>query len=612
MMFQRQQIMSDDDPFGEYMSMESMTPNQMMEDPNLTLAVSTGTTSSPEVNVVGAAQFKGSNPTISNQTWTLAAALQKPSTKATKPKKASTRPPRALECFNCKVTQTPLWRRTLDRKHSLCNACGLYYKQYNGHRPLHIRHKPSLSQSQQRESSSPYTLSPPKKSSVSSPASPSSVMSPSESAKCEEPESASSPSKDESAQAKADDQTRESSAQADRTATESAPIKRESSTENASEEAPKGKDNLNVEGAQVKRSSSNGNKKSQKGMSRHRQTRSFTGPIHTDSYMGVPVGFVDQTATPSVEWQSFHPMGDMSSSMMMGQMHAAGQDPAYGHYHATGYLPEDLNGGVDSPLLMCDGAPFSPTSTLCSPLTGATAVSHMGHGPMAPYSLPPTAMTSPADGLVPAGQNEDSQESTKQKSLIFDDMRFQVLVEHMRPVQMHKFLNILENRCHVLRHRLGMPPSPTSVAPTSSGFPALSLQQQQQQMNVLLAQQQHQQSIVNTPTTEVGFQSLSLASPIKDGRMNYPWSSMTAPASYQPQSNGQQIMSSYLYANEDTDFQRSHEEAEEAENTEEGTSVSSSAVTSPGAMVSMVAQDSADNKFWHANTATMAIYATSE
>ncbi|KAK5814638.1 hypothetical protein F5H01DRAFT_279763, partial [Linnemannia elongata] len=55
--------------------------------------------------------------------------------KATKPKKQSTRPPRSLECFNCKVTQTPLWRRTLDRKHSLCNACGLYYKQYNGHRP---------------------------------------------------------------------------------------------------------------------------------------------------------------------------------------------------------------------------------------------------------------------------------------------------------------------------------------------------------------------------------------------------------------------------------------------------------------------------------------------
>ncbi|KAG0257031.1 hypothetical protein BGZ95_005345, partial [Linnemannia exigua] len=29
---------------------------------------------------------------------------------------------RELICFNCKVTQTPLWRRTPDRKHSLCNA----------------------------------------------------------------------------------------------------------------------------------------------------------------------------------------------------------------------------------------------------------------------------------------------------------------------------------------------------------------------------------------------------------------------------------------------------------------------------------------------------------
>ncbi|KAF9109197.1 hypothetical protein BGX27_007875 [Mortierella sp. AM989] len=48
---------------------------------------------------------------------------------------------RQLECFNCKVTQTPLWRRTPDRMHSLCNACGLYYKQYGAHRPLNVRHK---------------------------------------------------------------------------------------------------------------------------------------------------------------------------------------------------------------------------------------------------------------------------------------------------------------------------------------------------------------------------------------------------------------------------------------------------------------------------------------
>ncbi|KAJ1565955.1 hypothetical protein HK405_011240, partial [Cladochytrium tenue] len=44
-------------------------------------------------------------------------------------------------CFNCGATSTPLWRRTADRMHSLCNACGLYYKQYQAHRPLHIRGK---------------------------------------------------------------------------------------------------------------------------------------------------------------------------------------------------------------------------------------------------------------------------------------------------------------------------------------------------------------------------------------------------------------------------------------------------------------------------------------
>jgi len=54
----------------------------------------------------------------------------------------SSRPARNISCYNCGVTKTPLWRRTPDRAHSLCNACGLYYKQYSTHRPLHIRHKP--------------------------------------------------------------------------------------------------------------------------------------------------------------------------------------------------------------------------------------------------------------------------------------------------------------------------------------------------------------------------------------------------------------------------------------------------------------------------------------
>lgn len=61
--------------------------------------------------------------------------------KNTVPNSSCTKRNRELICFNCKVTQTPLWRRTPDRKHSLCNACGLYYKQYGAHRPLHIRHK---------------------------------------------------------------------------------------------------------------------------------------------------------------------------------------------------------------------------------------------------------------------------------------------------------------------------------------------------------------------------------------------------------------------------------------------------------------------------------------
>ncbi|KAG2207676.1 hypothetical protein INT47_011796 [Mucor saturninus] len=65
------------------------------------------------------------------------------------------RPPRQLECHNCHVTKTPLWRRTPDRAHSLCNACGLYYKQYGTHRPLHVRQK-----QQSSKPSSPAPVSP--------------------------------------------------------------------------------------------------------------------------------------------------------------------------------------------------------------------------------------------------------------------------------------------------------------------------------------------------------------------------------------------------------------------------------------------------------------------
>ncbi|CEG84722.1 Putative GATA zinc finger domain-containing protein [Rhizopus microsporus] len=65
-----------------------------------------------------------------------------PESKIEQPKKKrSSHDTRHIECYNCHVTKTPLWRRTPDRVHSLCNACGLYYKQYNMHRPLQVRQK---------------------------------------------------------------------------------------------------------------------------------------------------------------------------------------------------------------------------------------------------------------------------------------------------------------------------------------------------------------------------------------------------------------------------------------------------------------------------------------
>ncbi|ORZ20784.1 hypothetical protein BCR42DRAFT_370718 [Absidia repens] len=56
----------------------------------------------------------------------------------------SRRPPRHIECNNCHATKSPLWRRTPDRKETLCNACGLYYRQYKSHRAIQSRYKSAL------------------------------------------------------------------------------------------------------------------------------------------------------------------------------------------------------------------------------------------------------------------------------------------------------------------------------------------------------------------------------------------------------------------------------------------------------------------------------------
>lgn len=48
---------------------------------------------------------------------------------------------RNLTCFNCKTTKSPLWRKTEDKVRNVCNACGLYYKQYKSNRPVSYKNR---------------------------------------------------------------------------------------------------------------------------------------------------------------------------------------------------------------------------------------------------------------------------------------------------------------------------------------------------------------------------------------------------------------------------------------------------------------------------------------
>lgn len=65
-------------------------------------------------------------------------------------KKKSKENTRKIICYNCHTDSTPLWRRTPDRLHSLCNACGLYYKQYKTHRPLNLQHKTTINNNKKK------------------------------------------------------------------------------------------------------------------------------------------------------------------------------------------------------------------------------------------------------------------------------------------------------------------------------------------------------------------------------------------------------------------------------------------------------------------------------
>lgn len=47
------------------------------------------------------------------------------------------------QCSNCSTTKTPLWRRAPDGS-LICNACGLYYRANNCHRPINLKRPPHV------------------------------------------------------------------------------------------------------------------------------------------------------------------------------------------------------------------------------------------------------------------------------------------------------------------------------------------------------------------------------------------------------------------------------------------------------------------------------------
>ncbi|PVU90069.1 hypothetical protein BB561_005032 [Smittium simulii] len=61
-----------------------------------------------------------------------------------------------IQCYNCGTKKTPLWRRTPDRLYKLCNACGLYYRQYKKHRTVTTSKSTTLTSLKIPDSQSSY------------------------------------------------------------------------------------------------------------------------------------------------------------------------------------------------------------------------------------------------------------------------------------------------------------------------------------------------------------------------------------------------------------------------------------------------------------------------
>ncbi|KAF9977493.1 hypothetical protein BGZ73_005880 [Actinomortierella ambigua] len=675
-------VMNDDDPYGEYTNEERTHQSPLLNGSGGAMRISTATIHNNSITSVPAApghwnlasvmptstpaSAVTNTPPSNNKgaaaaaTATAAGATSPPSTagpgtKTTKAKKQSQRPPRALECYNCKVTSTPLWRRTLDRKHSLCNACGLYYKQYNGHRPLHIRHKPSASQGGQRDASSPYTLSPPNGANTPSKTTPrDGASSPllATAVKAEESASSSStltsPSPNMGSDHEVDWSGAEAAGASPSSSTSSPQADKSTPEAQATDSSKAIKSELpsssraaagerSTPATRVKRSSSGSAAQGRCGagipspidhpskpLLGHRQTRSLTGPISVDilamSSSSLAAAVAGSTiAPPTVEWQSFAAMENMSNHqhhLLQNSHHdqAAYHHQQQHHLHQSQTLsPMSSQELGSSPLLvMSDHGTFSPASSICSPMSVPTAVSPSPSMPMT-FSLPPTATEAPTAAMnsMMAGHashetserapsvesatslngngvfgaaaatttTTESTESPKpqqpQKSLIFDDARFQILVEHMRPNQMMTFLNILEKRCHVLRNKLGMKPSLSGEANTlmtakeRASQLSLEIHMKSSGSNQLMLDASSPTSMAS-PTTESGFQSLSLSSPTREDA-SQSWfamqqqqqqqqhsksQSMAHPQQHQPEFQGASSMMSYLYTDDEGESQR--------------------------------------------------------
>ncbi|KAF9984979.1 hypothetical protein BGZ75_003444 [Mortierella antarctica] len=543
---QPQEPTTDDaDPFGEY---------------DLT-KMSSAVTGSSEPSDATVAK-EGSAP-VASDAWSLNEALKKNS-KAVKAKKQSSRPPRALECFNCKVTQTPLWRRTLDRKHSLCNACGLYYKQYNGHRPLHVRHKPSLIQGPTRDASQPYPLAPsppstahratlaPKRDTPLSPA-PSSVVSSPQSLD-NDLESVTSPA------------TSVSSPEA-QSSSPKMPSSPATSCSDASLDDKQVPASLSIEDA---------------------------GTTDDNQKNSDASGFATSQFSSDV-------------ALLLKNARAAGRDLSSNGM----FTPTDLSSTTVSPMLMSDGDTFSPTSAACSPMIAADG------SPMSAYTLPPTATSAlampglqapsmafatPGPMLGQASVSPSQASAASAKSLIFDDARFQVLVEHMRPGQMYKFLNILEKRCHVLRYRLGMP-----------SIQASTLAHEQQLLSLLQPQSSFPAATSKTETP------LAMDMPTAESTSSDLWSTLSGTSAFQQN----ELLASFIHSNEAGNaFMGREMELDDKESGMQKTLDYDSHSTlfssaPPSASVtslltsgfSLAASDAADSKFWASNSTSVAINA---